>query len=108
MYYILMEFGIPKKMIRLIKMYLTETYCRVRVGEHLSDMFLIRTGLKQGDALTPLLFNVDLEYTIRRVRLNQDGLKLNGTHQLLVHSDAVNILGRSVHSVKKHRGFGSL
>ena len=34
-----------------------ETYSRVQVGKHLSDMFPIRNGLKQGDALSPLLFN---------------------------------------------------
>jgi len=55
---ILIEFGIPMKLVRLIKMCLTETYSRVQVGENLSDMFPIRNGLKQGDALSPLLFNL--------------------------------------------------
>ena len=46
LYNILMEFGVPKKLVRLIKMCLTETYSRVRVGKNLSDMFPIRNGLK--------------------------------------------------------------
>ena len=83
-------------------MCLTETYSRVRVGNNLSDMFPIRNGLKQADALSPLLFNFALEYAIRRVQITQDGLKLNGTHQLLAYADDVNILGGSVHTVKEN------
>jgi hypothetical protein len=65
-------------------------------------MFPIRNGLKQGDALSPLLFNFVLEDDVRREQVSQDGLKLNGTHQLLVYVDDVNILGASVHTTQKN------
>ena len=84
LYNILILFVLPMKLIRLIKLYLTETYGRARVGKNLSDLLPIRNGWKKGDALSPLLFNFVLVYSIRRVQVNQGGLKLNSTHQLLV------------------------
>jgi hypothetical protein len=45
-------------------MCLNETYSKVRIGKNLSDSFPFQNGLKQGDALTPLLFNFALEYAI--------------------------------------------
>jgi len=102
LYKIFIEFGIPRYLGSLIKMSLTETYSRVRVGKNGSDRFPIGNGLKQGDALSPMFFNFDLENAIRRVHVNQDGLKLNGTHQLLAYADDVNILGGSIHTVKEN------
>jgi len=66
------------------------------------DRFPIRNGLKKGDALPPMLFNFALEYAIRRVQVNQDGLKLNGTHQLLAYTYDVNILRGSIHTLKEN------
>ena len=71
----------------------------------MSEKFPIRNGLKQGDALTPMLFNFVLDYAIRRVQVNQDGLKLNGTHQLLTYDDDVNILEGSIHTLKENAEF---
>ena len=62
LYKILIEFGIPRRLVRLIKISLTETYSRVRVGKNVSDKFCVMNGLKQGDALPPMLFNFALEY----------------------------------------------
>jgi hypothetical protein len=83
-------------------MCLSEKFSRVQVGKNLSDVFPIKNGLREGDALSPLLFNLALEYVIRRVQVNQNGLKLIGTHQLLTYVDDVNILGGSVQTVKEN------
>jgi hypothetical protein len=102
LYNILIEFGVPTKLVKLIKTCLNETYSKVRIGKYLSDRFPIQIDLKQGGALSPLLFNFALEYAIRKVQENQVGLKLNGTHQLLAYSNDVNLLGDNTDTVEKN------
>jgi hypothetical protein len=83
-------------------MCLNETYSKVRIGKHLSDSFPIRNGLKQGDALSPLLFKFALENAIRKVQENQVGLKLNGTHQRLAYTDDMNLLGDNIDTINEN------
>jgi sorting nexin-29 len=80
LYNILVEFGMPKELVRLIKACLNETYSKVRIGKLLSDKFPVQNGLKQGDTLSSLLFTFVLKYAIRKVQEHEVDLELTGTH----------------------------
>ena len=99
MYNILNEFGITMKLVRLINVCLTETIAEYGYAR-ICLTFPIKNDMKEGSALSPLFLNFALEYAIRRVQVNQDGLKLNGTHQLLAYAEDVNVLGRSICTIE--------
>jgi hypothetical protein len=77
-------------------MCLNETYNEIRTGKHFSDNFPNQGSIKQGDALSRLLFNFVSENGIRKVQENQVALKLNGAHQLLFYADNVTLLGHNI------------
>ena len=55
--------------------------------------FPVKNGLKEGHCL---------KYAIWRIQANQEGLKLNGAHKLLVYADHVNVLGENIHNTRKN------
>jgi hypothetical protein len=84
--------------VKLIKICLNETYSNVRIDKLLADKFPIQ----KGDALTSLLSHFAFKYAIRKVQENEVVLELNGTHQVLVYGDDVNLLGDSVNTIKEN------
>jgi hypothetical protein len=101
-YNILFELGILCKLAGLIKTYLNENCNIVRIDKNLSRKYPIQNGLKLGDALSSLHFNIALEHATRRVQENQEGQNLNGTDQPLSYAD-VNIVGESIDTIQKNK-----
>jgi hypothetical protein len=62
-------------------------------------MFPIKNVLKEGDAVSSLLFNFALEYAIRKIKANHKLLKFNGTHRVVIYVGDVNLEGHTIHTI---------
>jgi hypothetical protein len=93
------ELNFPTKLIRLTKATLTTVTCCVKIRNNGSESFETRQGLRQGDALSTLLFNVVLEVILRRANLQTTGTVYNKETQLLAYADDIDIVGRSQSAV---------
>lgn len=98
---IMEEFGIPRKLIRLTKATLTTTKCKVLIQGVLSDPFIIETGLRQGDRLSTILFNLALEKVVRAMSINWRGTIFTTSRQLAAFADDADLIGRGTLAVKE-------
>ncbi|XP_060518453.1 uncharacterized protein LOC132697176 [Cylas formicarius] len=97
------ELGFPKKLIRLTQICINGAKNKVRIGQELSDIFEVNNGLKQGDAISPLLFNISLEYVVRKAEIKapMTMFRNNGPKLLLAFADDVDVIGSSRLNVKE-------
>nr|XP_042906426.1 uncharacterized protein LOC122270970 [Parasteatoda tepidariorum] len=94
------EFGIPTKLVSLTRATINNVRCRIKIQSHLSEPFITERGLRQGDSLACLLFNLALEKCIRDSGLNRGGSIWNRSLQILAYADDIDIIGRSERAVK--------
>jgi len=95
LYVAMKELGFETKLIRLVKATLDGTKCRVKVQNDMSTAFTVGNGLKQGDALSCLLFNLALETAMRRAGIQTNKTLVNGTVQILGFADDLDLASRN-------------
>lgn len=99
---VLTEFGIPQKLIQLIKECMNNSKCKIKVGTVISDSFEVQSGVRQGDGLSPILFNFVLEKALQKLRNENIGISLgNGKINLLAYADDIVLLGQTEDDIKK-------
>lgn len=95
------EFEIPEKLVRLINLTLSETKIMVKIQNCLSEPLEIKNGVRQGDSLACLLFNIALEKVIRDSNINNRGTIFNKSIQLLAFADDIGIIARTPRALEE-------
>lgn len=92
------EFGFPKKLIRLVELRVENTQYTVRIENTMSTPFTVDTGLKQGDALSQILFNLVLERVVRELQCLRNSQVTNSDTGLRILGFAydLHIIGNSL------------
>ena len=98
---IMSEFGIPKKLVRMAAVCLEGARSRVSVGGQHSDAFAVNSGLRQGDGLSPLLFNLVLEWVVRAIENIPGGVNFGGPIKNLGYADDLDLMGESREEVRR-------
>uniref|UniRef100_A0A8D9ELZ3 Craniofacial development protein 2 n=1 Tax=Cacopsylla melanoneura TaxID=428564 RepID=A0A8D9ELZ3_9HEMI len=89
------DFGIPSKLIRLCKLCVLSSKVKVRIENEYSETFDVNTGVRQGDGLSPLLFNIVLEKSLRKTKLLDKGINVGAKVNLLAFADDIVLLGEN-------------
>lgn len=89
----LKTFRIPLKIIKMVQLCNSETYSKVKIGNEVSMAFEIKSGLRQGDAMSPILFNMALESVVREMSNGDAWSPHRGL--LLAYADDIIITGNT-------------
>jgi sorting nexin-29 len=92
LYKAILELGIPPKLVRLTQAMMEGTTCKVKIQNEISESFHIQNGLRQGDALACILFNIALEKIIHEANTNQHGNIIYKSVQILAYADDIDII----------------
>ncbi|KAI5718547.1 hypothetical protein M8J77_022853 [Diaphorina citri] len=92
---IMKDFQIPAKLIRMCQVCMDENVSQVLINNQYSDPFSNRTGLRQGDGLSPLLFNLALEMVARKMRMAPAGIHLGDRHKIFAYADDIVLAGEN-------------
>jgi hypothetical protein len=95
------EFNIPNKLIRLVRATMRNSEAQVKIQAQLTKPFKIRQGLKQGYGLALSLFNLALEYAIKKLTVNVKGTLAFQATQLVGYEDDICLLSRNIRTIKE-------
>jgi len=95
------EFNIPNKLIRLTRMTMENTQNQVRIQSDLSGLITTKKGLRQGNSLACLLFNLALQKVVKNAGIQTSGTIFYKSVQLLAYADDIDIIARSRTALRK-------
>jgi len=88
----MLKFGIPEKLVKVIRIYVINSKFKVRYNQQISDEFCVETGLRQGDALSPMIFNIALEYIVKTIIETNKDVQIQENTQITVMAYADDIM----------------
>jgi len=97
----MIELGIPAKLVKLVKVYVQKSKCKIKFNSVMSEEFPVETSLRQGDALSPILFNIALKSVVRKVQKDRIGLRIRKQNVVIIaYADDLIIMGETEDQVR--------